>query len=270
MNTKKLDEIKQAIIKAGEETLKFYDNPEVEYKENDSPVTKADLASEKIVLEALQKTGLPILSEETEDDLSRLGSKKAWIVDPLDGTKDFIQKTGDFSIMVGLVENGRPILGLVYSPSTKELFYAEKNKGAFVEIDEGESQRLQVSGIENSKEARMVVSRNHLKPEDKAVGDFLKVASLEKRGSNGLKIGSISSGETEFFINTTSKMGEWDFCGPEIILTEAGGMMTDIKGDILIYNKKNPRMKTGLVASNGKFHDKIIKAINKIKKRHGK
>lgn len=251
--------------------MTFYDDPKIDYKENKTPVTEADLASEKVLLQALKPFGYAILSEETEDDLNRLNSDRVWVIDPLDGTKDFIQKTGEFSVMVGLVENGRPVLGAVYQPADKKLFFAEKGKGAFVEINENQIEKLEVSNIEDTNQSRMVVSRNHLKQEDEKVGkDILNIFSFEKCGSNGLKIGRIAEDKADFFINTTSKMGEWDFCGPEAILMEAGGKMTDINGNELIYNKENPRMLGGLVASNGKFHDKIIEAIHIIKDKDGK
>lgn len=263
MKEKEIDVLKRTIKKAGEAIMESYDNPLINYKENQSPVTEADLASEKILLKALKFFGYPILSEETEDDLERLKFNKVWIIDPLDGTKDFIQKTGEFSVMVGLVENGQPVLGAVYQPTDRKLFFAEKGKGAFVEINDSKIEKLEVGDISDPKESRMVVSRNHLKPRDKMVSVVLNSAGLKKCGSNGLKIGRIAEKKADFFINTTDKMGEWDFCGPEIILREAGGKMTDVNGSELLYNKKNSKMKGGLVASNGKFHDKIIEAIRK-------
>jgi len=267
---KEIEILKKVIKEAGEAAMSFYDNPGVNYKEDQSPVTGADLASEKVLLKALSKTGHSILSEESEDDLERLDSKKVWIIDPLDGTKDFIQKTGEFSVMVALVKKGRPILGAVYKPAERKLFYAEKGKGAFLEIEDSNIEKLQVSDISDPSLARMVVSRNHLKSEDAQVAESMKVAGFKKHGSNGLKIGQIAKQKADFFINTTGKMSEWDFCGPEIILTEAGGKMTDIYGEELVYNKEDPKMRGGMVASNGQFHDKIIEAIKNIKDKYGK
>ena len=261
---KELEVLKVAIKEAGKIVMRFYDNPEIHYKEDESPVTEADLAAEKFLMNALSSFGYPFLSEETEDDLGRLKSNRVWIMDPLDGTQGFIQKTGEFSIMVGLVENGRPILGAVYQPIDKKLFYAEKGKGAFLEIDGGEAQKMKVNETKNPQEARMVVSKNHLKPKDERVGEILKVTEFFKSSSNGVKINKIAQKKADFFINTTDKMGEWDFCSPEIILTEAGGKMTNINKKELIYNKKNPKMIGGLVASNGKFHDKIVEAIGEV------
>ena len=104
-----------ALIQAGEKVREVYDTDfEVNKKDDNSPITKADLESNKILRSVLEKTGIPILSEEDVDDKSRLVSEKVWIVDPLDGTQDFVNRTGEFTILVGLVENHIPVMGLVY------------------------------------------------------------------------------------------------------------------------------------------------------------
>ena len=113
-----------AITEAGEKIREVYDTDfEVIKKDDNSPITKADLESNKILRSALEKTGIPILSEEDEDDKSRLESEKVWIIDPLDGTQDFVNRTGEFTVLVGLVENQIPVMGLVYLPTQKILYY---------------------------------------------------------------------------------------------------------------------------------------------------
>src|SRR6056297_3572822 len=126
--------LKEEIKKVGAEIMKLYEKDfEIKDKADSSPVTKADLLSNKLLVEILEKTNIPILSEEIKDNPERLSSDKLWIIDPLDGTKDFIQKTDEFSIMVALVEKGEPVLGIVYAPALGKIYYAEKNKGAYVE-----------------------------------------------------------------------------------------------------------------------------------------
>ena len=111
-----LDSLMDAITEAGEKIREVYDTDfEVIKKDDNSPITKADLESNKILRSALEKTGIPILSEEDEDDKSRLESEKVWIIDPLDGTQDFVNRTGEFTVLVGLVENQIPVMGLVLS-----------------------------------------------------------------------------------------------------------------------------------------------------------
>ena len=134
-NIQRLEEIIDAIILAGEVVREIYQSDfEVNKKDDNSPITKADLESNKIIKSYLEKTGIPILSEEDMDDKSRLTSKNVWIVDPLDGTTDFVNRTGEFTIMIGLVENHVPIMGLIYWPIKEKLYFAERGFGDFSRI----------------------------------------------------------------------------------------------------------------------------------------
>ena len=118
-----IESVIDTIIEAGERVREIYESDfEVSKKDDNSPITKADLESNKIIRAALEKTGIPILSEEDVDDKSRLNSDKIWIVDPLDGTTDFVNRTGEFTIMVGLVENHVPVMGLIYWPTKQKLY----------------------------------------------------------------------------------------------------------------------------------------------------
>ena len=127
-----IESVIDTIIEAGDRVREIYESDfEVSKKDDNSPITKADLESNKIIRAALEKTGIPILSEEDVDDKSRLNSDKIWIVDPLDGTTDFVNRTGEFTIMVGLVENHVPVMGLIYWPTKQKLYYAERGMGAF-------------------------------------------------------------------------------------------------------------------------------------------
>ena len=117
-----LGKIIDGIIKAGEKILEVYETDfSTEKKDDDSPITQADIESNKILKEVLEETGITILSEEDVDDKKRLSEEKVWIVDPLDGTTDFVNRTGEFTIMVGLVEKQKSILGLIYWPIKKKM-----------------------------------------------------------------------------------------------------------------------------------------------------
>ncbi|KKU11477.1 MAG: Inositol monophosphatase, partial [Parcubacteria group bacterium GW2011_GWC2_45_7] len=161
-----LDILKPLIKRAGQAVLKYYGHAgEVQYKEqNDSPVTRADLASQEIIIGGLAQFGYPVLSEEKTDDMARLQSRRVWIIDPLDGTKDFLQNTSEFSIMIGLVEDGRPILGTVYQPASDILYYAKRGTGAYREQGDGLPMRLKVSDETKFQSVRLLVSRHHLLP----------------------------------------------------------------------------------------------------------
>ena len=127
-----LGKIIDGVEKAGEKIIEVYETDfSTEKKDDDSPVTQADIESNKILKQVLGETGITILSEEDMDDKKRLLEDKIWIVDPLDGTQDFVNRTDEFSILVGLVENHIPVMGLVYLPIKKILYLAEKDMGAF-------------------------------------------------------------------------------------------------------------------------------------------
>jgi len=257
-----IKEVKSLLRKAGDEILKIYGR-EYQFKEKSdkSPVTEADLVSERIILEGLKKYNYNILSEETKDDLSRLDKERIWIIDPLDGTQDFLQKTEEFSIMVGLIKNNKPVLGVVYLPVENKMYFAEIGKGAFLEQGNSFLRRLKVSEITNLNDSRFTVSRFHL---DQLTKDFLKENNIRKvkyLGSTGIKLGLIAEGKIDGYITFTDKTCQWDICAPEIILKEAGGEITDLNGKRFIYNQREIRNLNGIVASNKKIHQQIIQKI---------
>ena len=157
-----LVEVMDAIIRAGEKIQDIYNTDfEVNIKDDDSPITKADLESNKILRSVLEISGIPILSEEDVDDKTRLGSEKVWIVDPLDGTSDFVNRTGEFTIMVGLVQNHIPVMGLIYWPINQKLYYAEKGMGAFC-YNSGIWDKISVRENRDLENCLALVSRHHL------------------------------------------------------------------------------------------------------------
>ena len=254
-----LKEIIKLIKESGDKVLEIYQKDFEKFeKEDKSPFTEADIASNKIILSGLKKYNWPVLSEETEDDLSRLKKEKLWIIDPLDGTSDFLNKTGDFSIMIGLVEKGEPILGVVYQPTENKIYFSQKNKGSYLKIGNKPEEKLETSQISNLIDARFVISRHHLDQETK---DFLKNNNIKKAkqtGSIGVKVGLIAQGKAEGYITFSDRTSQWDTCAPEIILKEAGGEMTNLSGEKFVYNRKELRNLKGIVASNKKIHQEII------------
>ncbi|MBD3330882.1 3'(2'),5'-bisphosphate nucleotidase CysQ, partial [Candidatus Peregrinibacteria bacterium] len=214
----------RAIVRAGKRLLDFYKTDlSIEYKDDESPVTKADLASEAIILDELGEFDYPILSEESRGDLSRLEADLVWIVDPLDGTKDFIHHTGDFSVMIGLACKGESVLGLVYKPLEDKLYFAEKGKGAYCRDGEGRESRIKVSEVKKVEEIRLLVSRFHLLEVEKALVRDLGIHKTVESGSAGLKICKVAEGSAELYLNTSDKTAEWDICAADVILNEAGG-----------------------------------------------
>lgn len=256
-----LDLAIEAALKAGDSVMKIYRTDfKTKTKNDDSPITEADLKSNKIIKKVLSKSGNFILSEEDKDDNSRLENKKIWIIDPLDGTQDFVNKTGEFTIMIGFVVDKKPIIGVINWPAEKKLFCAQFGSGAF-EFSEKSWKRINVSEIETLDKCRGVGSRSHLSEEEKALIEKLGIAEFSSIGSS-LKVCKISSGQAELYLTKTDKMKEWDTCASYCIIKEAGGKMTDMKGRDISYNNKVVNHQNGLLVTNGLIHDKIIEMVD--------
>ncbi|HXG74510.1 MAG TPA: 3'(2'),5'-bisphosphate nucleotidase CysQ [Candidatus Nitrosotenuis sp.] len=226
-------------------------------KDDDSPITKADLESNEIIKKILSPSGLPVLSEEDADTKSRLDHDKIWIIDPLDGTSDFVNRTGEFTIMVGLVERNRPILGVICRPTTNAIFLAQRGSGAYM-LKNNVWSRLTVSKTSELAKCRAVGSRFHLTEQERAFFKKLGVLSFESRGSS-LKVAEICMGKAEIYLTTSSKIKQWDTCASYCLVTEAGGRMTDMLGNEIFYNTEKVNHENGLLVTNGLVHEHIIK-----------
>lgn len=260
--SKELELMKEVVKKAGAAAMEFYGKEAgVRDKGGDNPVTDADLASEKVILDGVAHLDYGILSEESEDDLVRLDKERVFVIDPLDGTKDFINQTGEFTIMIGLVENGESIAGVVYQPVPDRLYFAERGQGAWLEEKGGEPVRIGVSEIDDPSEARLLISRNHLLELEQNVAKKLGLINLIPCGSAGLKISLISSAEAEIYMNTSDKTFEWDICAAAVILSEAGGVLTDMDGGEILFNKEDPRNHKGFVVTNTLLYEMCLSAI---------
>ena len=262
----KIPELDIAIKAAQEASNVILDIYQKDYnistKTDNSPVTDADLESNKIINKILSNTKYSILSEEDVDDQSRLSKDMIWIVDPLDGTSDFIDKTGEFTIMIALIQNKKPILGVIAWPTEKTLFVAQKNCGAF-RYSDNKWDKISVTKINELSKCRTVGSRHHLLEKEK---EFIKKIGIKDFTSIGssLKVGKISSGQAEAYITTTNKMKEWDTAASHCIVSEAGGKMTDMLGNELTYNNKNVYHQNGILVTNGFIHNKIVNEFKKL------
>jgi len=184
----------QAAINAGKEVMFVYDKDfSSTLKSDNEPLTEADIKSNEIILKTISSFGHPILSEESVDDKKRLDFKKIWIVDPLDGTSDFIKKTGEFTIMISLVEDHIPILGVIYWPIESTLYLAQKGKGAF-KSENGIWSKLSVSNVSKLENCRAVGSRNHISDIEQNLIKRLNISKFTSKGSS-LKVADISSGK---------------------------------------------------------------------------
>ena len=256
-----LQETKLAIhaaIEAGKEVMAVYNKEFSSTVKNDnSPLTEADIKSNNIIQKIISIFGYPILSEESIDDKKRLDFQKIWIVDPLDGTTDFIKKTGEFTIMISLLEDKKPILGIIYWPTEDKLFLAQKEKGAYI-LDNDIWSKLSVSNISELSQCKVVGSRHHISDNEQKFLKSMNIFKFTSKGSS-LKVVDVSSGFAELYFTTTNKIKQWDTCASYCIINEAGGKMTDMFGKDLEYNTEKLNHENGLLVSNGLIHEKIIK-----------
>jgi 3'(2'),5'-bisphosphate nucleotidase len=233
----------------------------VEFKAGGEPVTVADRTADAVIMAGL-RDAFPAdgqLSEESEEDRSRLEKQRVWIVDPLDGTKDFVKQTGEFAVQIALAVSGYPVLGVVYQPTEGTLFHAVQDRGAFQVVD-GETSQLRVS--EEGTPARMclVTSRSHPSPFVDRARRTLGISGAQQQGSVGLKVSTVAKGVCDLYLATAISK-EWDICAPHALLLEAGGQLTNLCGEPIVYNRPDATECTGLIASNGLAHSEIVEAL---------
>lgn len=237
-----IEVIKEIAVKAGEKILEIYDSEDfsIEKKGDNSPLTKADKASNDIIVDFLKNKypDIAILSEEEKDNLDRLKNKKCFIVDPLDGTKEFIKRNGEFTVNIALAENNKTILGVIYVPVTQEIFYSEKGYGAFYKnLKTGEEKQLHVS--DKLDKLIAVGSRSHQSEEFKKIMDEKKnkIDMIKSFGSS-LKGCMVALGVADIYYRFGPTM-EWDTAAMQCIVEEAGGIMKFIDGSEINYNRSN-------------------------------
>jgi 3'(2'), 5'-bisphosphate nucleotidase len=249
-------------LRSGAILLKHYaGEPSVEWKGRNDPVTAADREVSRFIVGEL-RTRFPndaILSEEEKDDLNRMKTQRVWVIDPMDGTKEFIARRGEFAVMIGLAIDGEARLGVVYQPTEDKLYGAAAGEGAFL-IHAGARQTLQVSGIADFPEATMALSRSHLSGTTDSIRRNLGIERTIQTGSLGIKVGLICEGRADVYVQGRGT-SLWDTCGPEAILREAGGRMTDSLGNEFSYSVAETRNLSGVIATNGILHDRVVETV---------
>ncbi|MFT5168252.1 MAG: 3'(2'), 5'-bisphosphate nucleotidase [Saprospiraceae bacterium] len=243
--TKIIEQVCSISIDAGKEILKVYeimDDIGVEYKADNSPLTKADQAANKKICEGLEALdpAFPIISEENKlvSYAERSQYDYYWLVDPLDGTKEFIKRNGEFTVNIALIKGQMPVAGVVYVPVTQELFWAIKDQGAFYSKD-GVEQKLSCEPFSKDKKGLGIVcSRSHLNESTQSFIDQFEEPKLVSKGSS-LKFTIIAKGDAHIYPRLAPTM-EWDTGAAQIVLEEAGGKVLDANtGQALRYNKEN-------------------------------
>lgn len=240
MNDAFLEPVTRIAHRAGEAILDIYAGDfDVETKDDDSPVTAADMAAHQVIVEGLGELtpGLPILSEEAAsipwEERGRWDTY--WLVDPLDGTREFIKRNGEFTVNIALVREGRPIIGVIHAPALKQSWLGCEGVGAFRHNGDGEPEPIQPRRTV-SEPTRVLVSRSHPSPEVAAMLERLGPCERIAAGSS-LKFCRIAEGAADFYPRTGTTC-EWDTAAGQGILEAAGGQVVDREGRPLRYNRK--------------------------------
>ena len=226
------------------------DNIGLEIKEDLSPVTKADKASDKIIRKCLEEAfpSYSLLTEESEDDKTRLTNDFVWIVDPIDGTKEFVAHSDEFTINIGLSYKHEPVLGVILIPVTGEIYYAIKGQGAYYQKGE---KRVKIHVNSRTNDLTTLVSRFHSNEDEQAmiVKHSDKIKHQKVVGSS-IKGCVIARGDAEMSYRFSSNTKEWDTCAMQAIVEEAGGYVLKFNGERIHYNREDVYNRGGYVICN--------------------
>lgn len=234
---------------AGEKILEIYrEDFTVEYKEDDSPVTMVDKLANDLIVQGLKDEypHIPVLAEESADDASRLSGEYCFIVDPLDGTREFVKRNGEFTVNIALARGGVPIAGLIYVPVLREYYYAFENHGAWWHRENEEEMPLHVS--DRVGDIRLAVSRSHHTRELDRLIETNHIKHIIVAGS-AYKGCLFARGDVEAYYRFGKTM-EWDTAAMQIIAVEAGGIFMGMNGRPFTYNKANPENPAGFFLIN--------------------
>ncbi|MEW9671087.1 3'(2'),5'-bisphosphate nucleotidase CysQ [Ammoniphilus sp. 3BR4] len=230
---------------AGQAILEIYQTDfTIENKEDDSPLTSADKASHAIIAKALKESYpvIPVLSEEGKGVAyeERKNWNRFWLVDPIDGTKEFIKRNGEFTVNIALIENGYPVLGVIYAPALGTLYVGQQGEGAYKVDDRGIKTELKVKALEESQYT-IVESRSHPSPEvneylSKLEKRFTQIRRIEKGSS--LKFCAVAEALADSYPRFGPTM-EWDTAAGQAIVEAAGGKVVNLQGQRFSYNKES-------------------------------
>ena len=234
-----ISELEPIARAAGDAILAIYRQPfAVEYKQDESPLTAADQGAHEVIVQALARLtpDIPVLSEESDAEAmqARRGWSRYWLVDPLDGTKEFVSRNGEFTVNIALIEQGTPRWGLVYAPVLDKLWYGGKGIGAW-RVADGTHKAIQTRPHEAGQAWRVVGSRNHLSQETLDYLAPFGEIELVSMGSS-LKFCIIAEGGAELYPRLAPTC-EWDTAAAQAVLEGAGGSVTQLDGSALAYNK---------------------------------
>ncbi len=256
VDAKLLDQVSDIAERAAVVIMKIYEQADhgVQTKSDESPLTLADLAAQKVILAGLKKLtpDVPIVSEESSeaDNQEAMKSNYYWLVDPVDGTKEFIKRNGEFTVNIALIEGERPVLGVVGVPAQDLIYAGEDSLGARKRTSGGPWQDIQVS--DNQELTSIAVSRSHLDPVSESIINELDPKPKVISAGSALKLCLVAEGSADVYLRLGGSM-EWDIAAGDALVRAAGGKILAIDGELLKYHKLellNPHF----VCYNGKIN----------------
>jgi 3'(2'), 5'-bisphosphate nucleotidase len=251
---------------AADLVMRVYASPfEVEFKAKDDPVTRADREANDLACERLESIfpGVPVVAEESKPEayLGFARADSAWFVDPLDGTREFVARNGEFAVMLGLAEHGRATVGVIVAPAWGRAFVGVVGEGAWEVAADGSRRPIGVSPLASLAGASVVVSRSRATEQAKAWALSMGASQVVQHGSSGLKGVLIATGVYDVYLQPGNGGMRWDACATEALVRAAGGECTQEDGSPFDYRDENLVNARGLIATNGRLHGDLIKAM---------
>ena len=256
---------------AGRQLLEIYARDfQVAYKSHNDPVTEADQRANAYIVAELARR-FPddgIVAEESEERGAALHKSRCWFVDPLDGTKEFIAKNGEFAVMIGLAIEGVSMLGVVYQAALDKLYYGVVGGSASL-VEGGVTRALRVSEENDPARLKLVVSRSHRPSSVAQIMERLGATSEMPSGSVGVKVGLIAEQKADFYVHVSDKSSLWDACGPEAVLHAAGGRFVHVDGASIRYATAEMQNRRGILACNAASYECVLEVVREVSREQG-
>lgn len=265
-----LDVLLEIAVEAAAIIDQVYRQPfDVDYKAPRDPVTEADRRANELICRRLgeQFPGVPVVAEESDPSTfsGYRSASRAFFVDPLDGTREFVKKNDEFVVMIGLWDSGRPRAGLIHAPATGTTWLGSVGEGAWVIAASGARDALDVSRTPALGEARVLSTRSHRSPALEQALGALGAKRLDALGSAGLKCAEVAAGSADAYVAPGRAGSRWDVCAGDAIVHAAGGRLTDAFGEPIDYQGASLVNDRGIVASNGRLHDEILARLAEVR-----
>ncbi len=268
-----MNEILQQMMRiaadAAIEIMKVYETHfTVDFKAPDDPVTRADRLANTLICQRLREAfpDIPIVAEESPvaDWGDYRNSERVFFVDPVDGTREFVAKNGQFVVMIGLLEGDSPTHGVLHAPAQETIWAGTVGQGAIRKAKGGAEVRLPELSERPMHEARIVSSRSHRTTLNQKILDRLNPGEIVPIGSTGLKVASVSDGSADIYLAPEFAGCRWDSCAPEALVRSVGGVFTDIRGVPLDYRAARVENNAGAVAASLSLHHQVIDQLRNL------